>query len=97
MLAQLRGSPEWSKLEAVSPTLNYDNAVMGDGLLPIAHARAATMPTLIVDSSGSPPFIKATADALAEIMPNAERQTVEGEHRPQPHTLASSLILFLER
>lgn len=97
VLEQMRGSPEWSKMKTVAHTLNYDNEVMGDGLLPIAHARTATMPTLIVDSSGSPPFIKDTADTLAETMPNAERQTVEGEHRPEPHTLASLLAPFLER
>lgn len=96
VLEQMRGSPEWSKMEMVAHTLNYDNEVMGDSLLPAADARIATMPTLIVDSSGSPPFIKETANTLAEMMIIAERQTVEGEHRPEPHTLASSLVSFLE-
>lgn len=97
IVEQLRGSPEWAKMETVAPTLNYDNDVMGDGLLPVLDARTVTMPTLILDNSGSPPFIKDTADTLADIMPNAERQTVEGEHRPEPHTLAASLVFFLGR
>ncbi len=96
VLEQMRGSPEWIKMEKVAHTLNYDNEVMGDGLLATTDARTVLTPTLILDSSGSPPFIKETADTLAEIMPNAERQTVEGEHRPEPHTLASSLAPFLE-
>lgn len=97
VLERLRGSPEWPKLETVAHTLSYDNEVMGGGLLPAADAKTATVPTLILDSSGSPPFIKETAAALAELMPNAERQTVAGEHRPEPHVLAASLAPFLER
>lgn len=97
MVEQLRGSPEWPKMEGVAPTLNYDNAVMDDGLLPIADAEAATMPILVLDSTGSPPFIREAADTLSETVANAERQTVEGEHRPEPRMLASLLISFLER
>jgi pimeloyl-ACP methyl ester carboxylesterase len=91
----LRQSPDWAVMEAVAPTLAYDNAVMGDGALPVPEARAATMPALVLDGDASFDFMQATSDALAKLMPNARRQTLAGQmHQPSPQTLAPVLCDF---
>jgi hypothetical protein len=35
MIEGMRQSPEWPIMEAVAPTLAYENAVMGDGAMPV--------------------------------------------------------------
>jgi pimeloyl-ACP methyl ester carboxylesterase len=49
LIERMRYSPEWPIMEALAPTLAYDNAVMGDGSLPVDDTKAATMPVLILD------------------------------------------------
>lgn len=91
-------SPEWPIMEALAPTLAYDNAVMGDGSLPIDAAKAATMPTLVLDGSASPAFMHEAADALAKAMPHAERKTIEGQtHEVSPEALAPVLVAFFRK
>lgn len=64
--AVMRQSPEWPIMEAVAPTLAYDNAVMGDGAVPAEAAKAATMPALVLDGSESPAFMHEAAETLAK-------------------------------
>jgi pimeloyl-ACP methyl ester carboxylesterase len=78
-LAEMRKSPEWALMEAVAPTLAYDNAVLDDGLLPVKVAQAATMPALVIDSTTSLPFQREAAAALAQTLPDAEYVTLETE------------------
>jgi pimeloyl-ACP methyl ester carboxylesterase len=77
MLEEMRGSPEWALLEAIAPTIAYDNAVMGDGAVPVGAARAATMPTLLLLDNGSPSFKGEAIDALLKVMPNAQGKTLD--------------------
>lgn len=91
----MRQSPDWPFLEAVAPTLAYDNAVMGDGLVPVDAARSATMPTLVLNGAASPDFMRKGADALADIMPNAERKTLPTQtQQASPEVLAPVLAAF---
>lgn len=78
-LTEMRKSPEWALMEAVAPTLAYDNAVLGDGLLPMKVAQSATMPALVLDNATSLPFQREAAVALAQALPNAEYFTLETE------------------
>lgn len=95
MLEGLRQSPEWPIMEALAPTLAYDNAVMGDGSLPVEAAQAATMPTLILDGGESPAFLHDAAEALAEAIPQVQRKTLEGQgHQVAPEALAPVLVAF---
>jgi pimeloyl-ACP methyl ester carboxylesterase len=56
VLEGMKESPEWKLMEAVAPTLAYDNLVMGDGAVPTEAARAATMPALVLDGGESKEF-----------------------------------------
>lgn len=95
MVEGMRQSPDWPIMEALAPTLAYDNAIMVDSSLPVDAAKAATMPTLVLDGSASPAFMHEAADALAKAMPHAERKTLEGQtHEVSPEVLAPVLFAF---
>lgn len=84
--------PIWRNLEAVAPTLPYDLAVMGDTVhgKPLAREPWASIatPTLVVDGGKSSASFRQAADALAELMPNAKRRTLEG----QSHNLSMKVL-----
>jgi pimeloyl-ACP methyl ester carboxylesterase len=98
VLEGMRGTPEWTQMEDVAHTLAYDNFVMGDGAVPLAAARAAKRPTLVLDGSDSPDFKHVAADALAAAMPHAVRMTIGGQSTlVPPDVLAPILKGFLQR
>jgi pimeloyl-ACP methyl ester carboxylesterase len=97
MIKGMQHSPEWPIMEALAPTLAYDNAIMGRGSLPVEAAKAATMPTLVLDGSESPAFMHEAAEALAKVMPHAERKTLQGQtHEVSPKVLAPVLVAFFK-
>ena len=77
-LAAMKQSPAWALMEAVAPTLVYDNAVMGDGAVLTALAETVAAPTWILDGADSATFKYVAADALAKAMPRAKRKTLQG-------------------
>lgn len=92
--------PIWRNLEAVAHTLPYDLAVMGDTvhgtpLRPEPWLSIAT-PTLVVDGGKSPASLRTAADALAGLLPHAERRTLAGQsHNLSMKALAPVLEEFL--
>lgn len=84
--------PIWKNLEAVAHTLPYDYAVMGDTVhgKPLAREPWVSIatPTLVIDGGKSPTSLRRAADALAGLMPNAERRTLDG----QSHNLSMKLL-----
>lgn len=94
-IAGMRQSPMWPELEALAPTLAYDNAIMGDGSIPIDDVEAAKIPTLVLDGGNSPAFMHEAADVLAEAMPSVQRSTLESQtHDVAPEVLAPILKKF---
>ncbi len=97
MIEEMRQSPQWTVMEAVAPTIAYDNAVLGDGSLPVNVAAAVTMPALVLDSDASPDFMHETADALVQVMPHARRLTLASQtHQIAPEALAPVLATFFQ-
>jgi pimeloyl-ACP methyl ester carboxylesterase len=101
-VAGMRNSPMWPAMEAIAPTLAYDGVIM-DGLIlgktfPAERAKrwaSVTIPTLIMNGGAGWPFMQTGADALAEVMPNARRKTLEGQtHDVNPEVLAPVLKEF---
>jgi pimeloyl-ACP methyl ester carboxylesterase len=91
----MRHSPAWAALEAIAPTLAYDNAALGDGTVPTALAARVKVPTLVVDGGASPDFLRAAAAGLAEALPDGSSQTLPGQtHDVDPDALAPALIAF---
>ena len=99
MLAGMKQSPFWQELEKVAPTLAYDAACLGeDRKIPAETAKHLTVPTLVMDGGGSLqmyPNMRASAEKLANLIPNVERQTLEGQtHDVDSKVLAPVLEKF---
>jgi pimeloyl-ACP methyl ester carboxylesterase len=94
-VAGARQQPWWAQQEAIAHTLAYDAEVMGDYTLPVEVARAVKVPTLVLDGGASFGFMAETADAIARLIPDARRQTLEGQqHNVDPAVLAPALEQF---
>ena len=99
MVAEMRQSPMWPGMEAVAHTLAYDGAVMGDtmsgNVATLQRFASVTTPTLVMDGGASPEWMHTSAQALAAVLPNARRQTLEGQtHAVDPNMLAPVLHAF---
>jgi hypothetical protein len=105
-IAQMRQSPMWPGFEQIAPTLAYDAAVM-EGLQNGSPAElqkwaGVAAPTLVLDgtvlmgSAEAHIFMRHAADAVADVLPNAQRQTLEGQdHGADPAVLAPAVREFL--
>ncbi|MFI7676272.1 alpha/beta fold hydrolase [Actinophytocola sp. NPDC049390] len=86
-LATMRETPAWPALEALAPTLRYDNEVMILETLP-----TTTVPTTILTGGASPTWMHEAAHRLATHLPNATTTTLPNEtHNISPPTLAKAL------
>ena len=96
--AQMRNEPFWPAVEAVAHTLIYDTAIMGnDGSLPIERLRAIPVPALVIDGGASPAWMRDAVRAVAEVMPHAQRCTLEGQtHQVSPQVLVPVLMEFFK-
>ncbi len=98
-IAQMRQGPAWRALEAVVHTAAYDAAIMADqergDPLPAAWATQVTVPTLIMDGENSPAWMHHSMDALAQLLPHAQRHTFpHADHGIAPDVLAPVLRAF---
>ncbi len=90
----MKRSPEWKRMAKIDFTLAYDYAVLGDGQVPEAVAQI-TAPTLVMDGEKSMPFIRPSADRIAELIPNSRQRTLAGQtHQAKPEAVAPVLIEF---
>ena len=89
-------TPAWSKLKAVAHTLPYDPAtIMGDFSLPTKRAASVRIPTLAIDGEKSDARLRRAVQAVAEVIPHAERRTLKGQtHNAAAKVLAPVLIDF---
>ena len=86
MVAGMRQAPFWAFMEPTAPVLVYDAIMAGDFSLP-GNAGTIETPTLVLDG-GTTPWLTASADAVAAVLPKAERQTLAG----QPHNVAADAL-----
>jgi alpha-beta hydrolase superfamily lysophospholipase len=94
-VAQARSSPWWPAQEALAHTLAYDATIMGDYRLPAELAASVSTPTLVLNGDASFPWLGETADALVDVLPAAQRITLEGQsHDVDPRILAPALERF---
>jgi len=100
-VAMMRLMPAWSRLKAVAHTLPYDAAIVFDYQkgqpLPAEQWTSATIPTLAVAGGKSPDWMRNAMQALADVLPNARYQTLQGQtHVVKPEALAPVLVEFFE-
>jgi pimeloyl-ACP methyl ester carboxylesterase len=98
-IAEMKASPAWPSMEAMAPTLAYDNAVVGeDRSVPVEVAAKVKAITLVMDGGASletMPFMRPTAEKLATVIPKAQRRTIEGQgHDISSKVLAPVLVRF---
>lgn len=90
-----RTQPWWAQQEAIAHTLAYDAEIMGDYSLPAERLAQVQTPTIVLAGSASFPFIITAAEKVAETMPNAHYQLLEGqEHNVDPTVLGPALTAF---
>jgi len=98
-VALMRIMPAWSKLTAVAHTLPYDLTILKDNQRgkPLSAGRwaAVRVPTLVMDGGKSPAWMRNAMRALGEVLPNPQRQTLDGQnHMIKAAPLAPVLTEF---
>ena len=94
-VAGIRAQPGWAALEAIAPTLAYDDQVLGDGGVPRDLAGAITIPALVLAGAASPQSLQQAAKATADALPAAGHRTLDGQtHDVAPDALAPVLAAF---
>ncbi|MDQ0686423.1 pimeloyl-ACP methyl ester carboxylesterase [Streptomyces achromogenes] len=95
MIQGARRSPMWEGMEAVAPTLAYDDAVMGGGPVPRERLASVGVPVLAVAGEASPPWMREAVRTVADAVPRGTYRTLEGQsHMVDPHVLAPVLAEF---
>jgi pimeloyl-ACP methyl ester carboxylesterase len=100
LIAQMRTMPMWPDLVKVEHTLPYDGLAMGDHMagkpLPAEWAAKVTIPTLVIDGAESPASLRDAVAAVARLLPDAERRTLDGlGHGAPPEVIAPIVSAFL--
>jgi len=96
-LEKLKASPQWPGMKQIDFTLAYDYVVLGDGTVPAAVAQAIAVPTLVLDGERTMEFMHATADAVAKLVPGAQRRTLRGQtHQAALEVVAPVLVEFFQ-
>ncbi len=94
-VVQMRNAPMWAGMEAIAHTLVYDFTIMGDGSLPTERIGRVKTPALVIASNASSPWLRQAVQAVADALPNAETQFLEGQFHSVPaETLAPVLRNF---
>src|SRR3954467_3687006 len=95
MIQGARQSPMWPGMEAVAPTLAYDNSVMAGGLVPRERLASITVPLLAVAGGASPEWMREGTRAVAEAAPKGSYRVLEGQtHMVDPTALARARAEF---
>jgi pimeloyl-ACP methyl ester carboxylesterase len=95
-VAEAQTQPWWAAQEALAHTLAYDARVMGDYSLPTGRAETVHVPTLVLAGGRDFPWMRDTAQALANALPNGEVRFLDGQGHADvdPTVLAPALKEF---
>jgi pimeloyl-ACP methyl ester carboxylesterase len=94
-VADARTQPWWAAQEAIAHTLAYDARIMGDYSIPTETAGAVKAPTMVLAGGADMPFMRASAEALADAIPDGEVRFLDGQgHNVDPTVLAPALKEF---
>jgi pimeloyl-ACP methyl ester carboxylesterase len=96
MLAQMRGTPPWTAMEAVAHTLVYDSLVSEATTNRLLAS--VTVPTLVLSSAASGEDLTAMSTGVAKALPDAAHRVLPGEwHGVADDVLAAALREFFAR
>jgi pimeloyl-ACP methyl ester carboxylesterase len=95
-VADGRTQPWWGATEALAHTLAYDATIMGDYSVPTERAASVKVPTLVIAGTDIP-WMRQSAEALAEALPDGQVRILEGQgHDVDPAVLAPAVKEFFE-
>jgi pimeloyl-ACP methyl ester carboxylesterase len=95
-VARLRRSPMWADFEDLAHTLSHDLRITARGAARLAEAPAVRAPTLAIDGSESPAWMRDAIEALARAVPQGRHCTLDSQaHAVDPKLLALALEDFL--
>jgi pimeloyl-ACP methyl ester carboxylesterase len=98
MVAPMHEAPTWKSMEDIAHTIAYDGRIMGDHIWGAPLPRewsSITVPTLVMDGGASPAWQRNAVGALAAVLPNAQRRTLDDQtHAAAPEVLAPVLVEF---
>ncbi len=93
LIASMRSTPEWAKMESVAHTLVYD-CIISDTTTPTL-LRSVEVSTLVLDSMGSTDDLSGWAATAAGRLPRASHRSLAGEwHAVPDEILAPVLVEF---
>jgi pimeloyl-ACP methyl ester carboxylesterase len=96
-VADAPNQPWWAGQEAIAHTLAYDARIMGDYSIPTETAGSVQVPTVVLAGGADMPFMRETAQALADALPDGEVRYLDGQgHNVDPAVLAPALKEFFE-
>ena len=100
-IAVMRLMPVWSKLKAVAHTLPYDGDIVQDNQRgkPLLGSRwsSVTIPTLVMNGSKSPAWMRRGMQSLAKVLANTQYRSLPGQtHNVKAKALAPVLVEFFK-
>ena len=66
----MRAQPGWAMLEAIAPTLAYDDEVLAGGRVPRDLTSTIAVPALVIAGGGQPSGLQQAAKATADALPD---------------------------
>jgi pimeloyl-ACP methyl ester carboxylesterase len=87
-VAGAREQPFWAATEALAHTLAYDARIMGDYRIPTDRVANVKAETLVVAGGADMPFMRETAQALADALPSGSVRFLDG----QGHNVDNSVL-----
>ncbi|WP_067472222.1 alpha/beta fold hydrolase [Actinomadura hibisca] len=95
MIEGARGEPWWAGMEKLAPSLRYDAAALGQGLLDTTEAARVTAPALVLEDELSPEFLRKAAQGVTAALPNARHGVLKGQdHNFAAEVMAQALAEF---
>jgi pimeloyl-ACP methyl ester carboxylesterase len=78
-VAGAREQPFWPATEALAHTLAYDARIMGDYRIPTDRVAEVKAETLVIAGGADMPFMRESAQALADALPNGSVRFLDGQ------------------
>jgi pimeloyl-ACP methyl ester carboxylesterase len=101
-LGNMDQTPGWDTMLGIAHTISHDGSFVIDLMqgnpMPTDRWSTVTAPVLVIEGSASVTFFHTGADALAGVLKNGSRQTLEGQtHEVDPELLAPVVTEFFQQ
>ncbi|HTA88002.1 MAG TPA: alpha/beta hydrolase [Polyangiaceae bacterium] len=100
-IARAKEGPMWHEIVQLAHTLPYDAAIMANTMsgtpLSVARWASVAVPTLVVDERQSATYLRHAAEALTQMLPNAQLCTLSTDGPGTvPENLSPVLVEFFQ-